>query len=438
MLPIALTLAMASSLLAADGTDKSQPLRVFYVGHKDSDRARSYASFLAEKFTLLGTSDRRTFDPKTAADAEVVILDWSQADLSRDSSGGFSFSDLKSPLGERRLWKKPTVLLGSAGLLNAAPWKVFGGRGCTCLEPFAYDFREHPVFRVPIEIDLSQRVRQNWPEHWTEPHKGAEIEVLSLTRPEARPAMPGWCCYDREMALAPEVEILCGGVNAKYSTAAALWRQGNLMHYGFDLTPDEMNPWGKALLINAISYIARFTEDRPIMETPSPFAGNDAIPRSTIERFITGRGAGGWDYLASEFNQETLRAAKVKDMATFAAWYSTVRDYLHPDESGLMTVDRDAEAAKLNPGRPEFFDRAIADLDRRGVEAERARRMLRRYAPEGPGLEATAQEWKAWWSANSDYLFFGEIGGYRWYIDPLAKARGVPTSRLRGEARASR
>ena len=37
--------------------------------------------------------------------------------------------DLKSPLGERRAWVKPTVLLGSAGHLLAAPWKVFGGSG---------------------------------------------------------------------------------------------------------------------------------------------------------------------------------------------------------------------------------------------------------------------------------------------------------------------
>jgi hypothetical protein len=30
------------------------------------------------------------------------------------------------------------------------------------------------------------------------------------------------------------------------------------------------------------------------------------------------------------------------------------------------------------------------------------------------------------------------VGGYRWYLDPLAKARGVPTARLRGPMRASR
>ena len=103
-----------------------------------------------------------------------------------------------------------------------------------------------------------------------------------------------------------------------------------------------------------------------------------------------------------------------------------------------MIVDEDARAMPINPGRREFFDRAIADLGQPGTEAERARRMLVRYAPEGPGRDAKAQAWADWWRANADYLFFGEAGGYRWYLDPLAKARGVPTARLRGPVRASR
>ena len=46
------------------------------------------------------------------------------------------------------------------------------------------------------------------------------------------------------MADAPEIEVFCGGINSKTATAAALWRQGNLLHYGFDLSPDEMNESG--------------------------------------------------------------------------------------------------------------------------------------------------------------------------------------------------
>jgi hypothetical protein len=289
-----------------------------------------------------------------------------------------------------------------------------------------------------LAIDRGKMIERPWPNEWQEPHDQNQIAVLPLIAIESKPNQPGWCTYTRDMAEAPEVEVFCGGINTKTSTAAALWRQGNLLHYGFDLSPDEMNEWSKALLVNAITYIAKFAEDRPIMNTPSPFAGNDFITRASIERIIARRDTGWWDYLKSNFAPRTLDAAKVKDLATFAEWYPTVRDYLHPDDKDLMIVDLEAQAAKINPSRRDFFDQAIADLVHSGAEAGRARRILERYAPDGPGRDGTAQDWNAWWKANADYLFFGEVGGYRWYLDPLAKARGVPTDRLRGEARASR
>jgi hypothetical protein len=130
-LPITLALAVASPLVAAAGADRTQPLRVLYVGNKGTDRAQSYARFLSEHFTLLGVADRSSFDPRSAEGADVVVLDWSQGDIVRGPVGDIAHSerDLKSPLGERSRWSKPTVLLGSAGHLLAAPWKVFGGSG---------------------------------------------------------------------------------------------------------------------------------------------------------------------------------------------------------------------------------------------------------------------------------------------------------------------
>lgn len=71
-----------------------------------------------------------------------------------------------------------------------------------------------------------------------------------------------------------------------------------------------------------------------------------------------------------------------------------------------------------------------------GHKADTARELLRRYAPLGPE-ETTAEAWQSWWKENKPYLFFSESGWYRWYIDPLAKKRGIPTKDLRGSLRAS-
>jgi len=130
---IALALALAIPALAADDAARTGPLRVLYIGNSNTDRGRSYAGFLSEKFALVGAVDRKTFDPGSVPDVNVVVLDWSQGDIDHSSLSARRASawesDLKSPLGERSRWTKPTVLLGSAGHLLAAPWKVVGGSG---------------------------------------------------------------------------------------------------------------------------------------------------------------------------------------------------------------------------------------------------------------------------------------------------------------------
>jgi hypothetical protein len=133
LLFIGLALAIASPAISAELPPGRGPLRVLYIGNANTDRGRSYARFLSEKFALKGAVERKTFDPGSAPDVDVVVLDWSQVDidhssLSRRKDGGWE-SDLKSPLGERSRWTRPTVLLGSAGHLLAAPWKVVGGSG---------------------------------------------------------------------------------------------------------------------------------------------------------------------------------------------------------------------------------------------------------------------------------------------------------------------
>jgi hypothetical protein len=73
-----------------------------------------------------------------------------------------------------------------------------------------------------------------------------------------------------------------------------------------------------------------------------------------------------------------------------------------------------------------------------GDRAANAWSLLARYVPDGSGVTTTAADWSAWVEENRAYLFFSDTGGYRWYIDPLAKRRGVRTADLRGSARATR
>ena len=50
---------------------------------------------------------RESFQPRDAARFDVVLFDWPQGEETRE------MRKLKSPLGTREEWNKPTVLLGS-------------------------------------------------------------------------------------------------------------------------------------------------------------------------------------------------------------------------------------------------------------------------------------------------------------------------------------
>lgn len=120
-----LTLVLVAAVTptwAADDLTASRSLRVLYVGDAESTRARAFGRFLENHFRLAAIAERDGFDPKRAADADVVLLDWPQ-------DGTDIFRTLKPPLGARADWSKPTVLLGSAGLRTAVAWSVHGGFG---------------------------------------------------------------------------------------------------------------------------------------------------------------------------------------------------------------------------------------------------------------------------------------------------------------------
>jgi hypothetical protein len=235
----------------------------------------------------------------------------------------------------------------------------------------------------------------------------------------------------------PDVEFLCGAVNHQTPTSAGIWRQGNLLHFGFEQSPAQMNDPGKLLLLNVIAYISHFTEDRPIAITPSPFAGPVARGRSVLARWLRNpeyRMESCKGMLAAE-TWKTL--SQRPDRESMAQWADQNARFLHPDHDQLLTIDDDLVASGVRFDQPEFFDNVLAGLSSSdSTLAARAQRLLERYVPIGPSA-GDSNAWASWWKENQRFAFASDAGDYRWYIDPLAKKRGVPKSDLRGPKRAS-
>ncbi len=397
-------------------------LSVLYVG---SERTAEFVPFLKQNVVRVESRDRHNFNPSDAASFDVVLLDWPQNEESRD------MRKLTSPLGARENWGRPTVLLGSAGLNLAVAWKLKGGTGCTCLSPLAYDLRDHEIFDRPFKIDRSKTTRIPTPPDFQDEIKAPTIDVLPLVRDIDRERFPGWCSYSSDFARNPDVEWFCGGVNHKTPTAGALWRQGNLLHFGFQESPVEMNETGQKLLLNAIAYISRFSQDRPIAVTPSVFAGTVARSRSGIQRSLEHSEPRAADEIAPGLWVQI----KTLDRDQMSRWIADNVKFLHPNADQLLETDADLAALGVPFDAPDFFDKVTAGLRAGGADAERAHRLLERYAPAAP-RNTGADEFAAWWHENKPYLFASDSSDYCWYIDPLAKQRKVPSPELRGPKRA--
>jgi hypothetical protein len=259
--------------------------------------------------------------------------------------------------------------------------------------------------------------------------------MLPLVRDVNRQWQAGWCTYPDGFENNPDIEIFCGGENEKTARAAACWRQGNLLHFGFQQSPAELNENGQRLLLNCIAYISRFTEDRPIAVTPSIFAGPVGYPRSYLDRRL-GKAADVADstwLLAGKWvnHLENQSPSEIRE------WYAGHRPYLHPGPDQKLDVDAEALALKAPIDQLEFFEVILRALRTPDGKLESAKRLLARYGADGMPREGPADALAAWLGENRDYLFFSDQGDYRWYIDPLAKKRGVPSRDLRGPARAT-
>lgn len=259
------------------------------------------------------------------------------------------------------------------------------------------------------------------------------VAFLPLVRNQSKTWNAGWCTYSDGFEGNPDVEVMCGGENHKTPKAAGIWRQGNLLHFGFEQSPAEMNENGQRLLLNCIAYISRFTDDRPIAVTPSVFTGTVAFPRAYLDRRLGEKGDA--SEVASFLSNEILRETNPKSSDEVKAWYREHRKWLHPGRDLKLEIDADARRLDAPIDQTEFFAKTIAAL--RDGKAE-GKTLLARYAPTETESLKTADAWESWFKENERYLFFSDQGDYRWYVDPLAKRRQVASAELRGPARASK
>lgn len=439
--PVTFLILAIIVLISNTGRAQTAPstLRVLYVGH----RPEGFEPLLKKHFAKVKSVGREEFRQGAQDGFDVVLLDWPQ-EPDKWASNDDGYEKLAragdTPLGHRAAWTKPTVLLGSAGMRMAVGWRIYGGSGCTCLAPVAHTPTNHAVFQVPKPIDLTKTVSISTPKAFANAIKDPTIFVIPLVDGIKQYATvnndyrSGWSAHYYEFENMPEVERFSGGINEQTPRSAAFWRQGNLLHFGFEQPAAEMNDTGKAMLVNSIHYISRFTEDRPIAEAPSVFGKVDYTPSRRRATNMLSAERLERDYLASIFAPSVLQSVPASDVDARRAWVKANGMWFHPGKDGLIEVDQEARDIGIPFEASEFLPHLVS-MSGTDSKAETAMVLLNRYVHDKPAAN-TAAGWKSWWQENEPYLFYSELGRYRWYVDPLAKARKIPTRNLRGPARA--
>jgi hypothetical protein len=267
------------------------------------------------------------------------------------------------------------------------------------------------------------------PKGWRASLEREVIEVLPLV--DADRGSIGWCT-DGQTLEGPDIEVFCGGINTKQPTHTALWRHGNLMHFGFEPSPAELNEAGRALLLNSIEYIARFTEDRPIAVMPSPLSKRPwVMGRRFVDRILQRDDATAKDvarFFASPWQEELAAMSVDEAKASVRERFGFARC-----AGRMLGFDQDALDLGIPIDAPDYIARMRAAL---ASGDERVLQLLARTIPSGPREPADEDVWGAWLREKGDYLFYCAGAGYVWLLDPLAERRGIPSSELRGPRRA--
>lgn len=230
---------------------------------------------------------------------------------------------------------------------------------------------------------------------------------------------------------------MCGGINTKTPEAAAIWRQANLLHFGFEEDPDTLNATGKAILENAIHYILRFEHERPIAYSPSVFVTRKSIPRRDSTLKDLGRDQYDIKDVRSRLPESEKTRLDEMGRQDYATRFKKIAGRFGLDPHGKWEIDADLVELDVANDSLLMIERAaqaLADEETRDL----GRRVLSRYVPSGPDPAADSTVWLAWLDEHRPYLFFSESGQYRWYVDRLAKERGVPSKVLRGVKRAKK
>jgi hypothetical protein len=208
----------------------------------------------------------------------------------------------------------------------------------------------------------------------------------------------------------PDAERISSGVNSKGPDSIAIGRHGNWFLWGFAGDPGQMTESARRVFVNAVCWMKKF-------DGLPPIAVRAAKPRDLLAFYLEylqkSPKMAEADWFKKMLDPEVHKATGlVPDK--LAAWRRDHVEWIR-EEKGIFGADADVKSLGVSNRKLEFFDAVLARLAS-DEKDETAWRVLRRYVPEPPFVKAA--DVRAWVDGNRARLFFTDVGGYRWMVDP--------------------
>ncbi|HYC76387.1 MAG TPA: hypothetical protein VEI02_02060 [Planctomycetota bacterium] len=410
---LAAIVAVVPAQRAADGL---VPLSVLYAGAHDA-RADDFSQFLRTRFAKAGGIRLAELQASDAARYDVVVVD-----------GAAVAASSRPAFLDPATWPTPTVVVGAPG------GRVFAGRrlkldmnGPPTAGAAHLIVPAHPVFAEPKTGAALDDVAPVPPKFRTWPEGAAAGETLRVWRAHAdapEDAALGATSEGFGFHDSPDCEVIARGLVDGAPNAVVVGRQGPFLHWGFGAPPSRLTPSGRAALLNAIAYVARFkgapilvTDPVPSRDLALAFAArlrDPALRDDARRRFAPAifEEVGGDPLLAADLiagEVERLRCDRMTVVGADGA----------PCETFVFSIDEDARALGLSNRAPEAIDACLNLIGHR-EEVDRAHRLLLRSV--GVDLGPDLRHWHAWWNARKLDARFCDTAGYH-FLFPVADSR---------------
>lgn len=397
----------------------AKKLKILLAGKRGGEREKIFGQFLARYFAKVETVNLDQLTEKVAAPYDIVIADWER----RYAHGGFQ--DHKKP--KLRIpdgFSKPIIMIGMVSGEIQRLTKIGYGLGwgaATELQNEAHALKkEHPIFKGPLEPKL-EFTAVDTPEEYRKHVDGkglpAQLETWKVQAGRVSKEIDfGFVAAPWGFEDSPDAEVIASGVGCDNPRAVALARHGNFFLWGFAGDPAQMTEAGRRVFVNAVCWMKKFDGKRPLV---SPIMTPREYVFHLVERL---RDADGDEELASAKRRfpDDVREKTRTDPDKLDAYYKEHYERLCPasGDSGGFRADPDLdELGKVSNRKIDFWDAVLARLAKNDKD-EVALRLAARYLP---GKPRDAAELKAWVEENRKWLFFTDVGGFRWVVDEHAK-----------------